>query len=175
MKGAPDPRPLEARNYPGKPLQETLYYRFLYELALEMKPAIIVEIGTRRGESAIQFSFGCPSAKIFTIDIDKKSADYIAAFRRPNINFILMDSGVAIEQVRSEAPWDILFIDSDHSYETASTEYKLYFPFVRPGGVIALDDIHFNEGMDKFWSEIPQPKMELNHLHVKGFGVVVKQ
>ena len=37
---------------------------------------------------------------------------------------------------------DFLFIDGDHTYPGVSTDYTLYAPLVRPGGVIAFHDVN---------------------------------
>ena len=54
---------------------------------------------------------------------------------------------------------DAIFIDGDHSYEGVKTDFRLYSPCVRAGGIIALHDIVpniSNEEVEvfKFWKEI---------------------
>lgn len=174
IKSSTDPRPADIQRYPGKPLYETQYYRFLYELVRDTKPAIVVEIGTRRGESAIQMATAHPGSQILTIDIDPNSAEFIRKMKLKNLRAITSDSAKAVHEVKIWAPFDMLFIDSDHCYERATAEFKAYSPFVKKGGIMIFDDIHINDGMTKFWNEITYPKIELNELHIKGFGAAIK-
>lgn len=174
IRTSPDPRPKPLQEYPRKPLHETLYYRFLYELVGDLQPAVIVEIGTRRGESAIQMASACPKTQVITIDTNPGSAEYIRKMGLKNLRSIICDSAKAVPEVEVWSPIDILFIDSDHVYDQAIREFRDYAPLVRKNGMIILDDIHINEGMDRFWNEIKYPKLELNHLHTKGFGIVIR-
>jgi predicted O-methyltransferase YrrM len=72
------------------------------------------------------------------------------------------------------SPFDILFIDTDHTLEQATFEYATYAPLVRNGGIILFDDIHMND-MTAFWNTITARKIELNHLHCTGFGAVLAE
>lgn len=59
---------------------------------------------------------------------------------------------------------DFLFIDGDHSYEGVKTDFELYSPLVRRGGLIAFHDVwpaHLktgapgpNDGVVQFWREL---------------------
>jgi cephalosporin hydroxylase len=51
---------------------------------------------------------------------------------------------------------DFIFIDGDHSYNGVKTDYEMYGPLVRKGGVISFHDIGENEegGCGVFWNEI---------------------
>jgi len=62
---------------------------------------------------------------------------------------------------------DFLFIDADHSYGGASSDYGTYSKLVRPGGVIALHDIKDTERhrngechVYKLWNELEGEKIE---------------
>lgn len=174
MANTPDPRPADVRDYPRKPHNETQYYRFIYELTRALKPKIVIELGTRRGESAMQFASASKLTQILTVDIDETAREYVRKLNRPNVRSIITPSERALNEVKIWAPWDVLFIDTNHTYEQATREYALYAPLVKKGGIILLDDIHINPGMDRFWNEIKDEKLELNHLHIKGFGLTIR-
>jgi len=60
---------------------------------------------------------------------------------------------------------DLLFIDGDHSFDGVVTDYALYSPLVKPGGVIAFHDVsrtyvHDRDGVEvaRFWDAIPGHK-----------------
>ena len=47
-----------------------------------------------------------------------------------------------IDKVKSICPHiDFLFIDADHSYEGAKTDFENYGPLVKSGGIIAFHDL----------------------------------
>lgn len=51
---------------------------------------------------------------------------------------------------------DFLFIDGNHSYQGVKTDFEMYGPLVRKGGIIAFHDIGENEegGVFNLWQEI---------------------
>jgi predicted O-methyltransferase YrrM len=76
-----------------------------------------------------------------------------------------------------------LFIDGNHAYEVAKEDYDNYFPKVKEGGIILIDDIDFTDGMRRFWEEIKEDKFDVNYIRPiytirpgqgVGFGVVLK-
>jgi predicted O-methyltransferase YrrM len=59
----------------------------------------------------------------------------------------------------TDKPLDFLFIDGDHTYDGVRTDFEMYAPFVRNGGIVAFHDIvkHPRQSgceVDRFWNEI---------------------
>lgn len=191
IKNNPDPRPAWLQKFHEDSYEETLYYRFLYELSVRLRPRVVLETGTRFGCSAAQFAAGCPDTKVITVDLDPECPTRIAqnpqTKQLTNILSIACDSSKAFNLIINHArEVDILFLDSEHTYNVVSSEYRLYCPLVKNGGLILLDDIHFNEEIERFWEQVPPPKIELPYLHLVrhtqwhrekggvGFGVSLK-
>lgn len=159
-----------------------LYYRFLYELSKAMQPKWILETGTRLGMSAAQLAVGCPSAKVITLDIDPHSKNRFSD--DPNLKTlsnvipITADSRKAMSLFPAECKqFDLIYLDSDHTYDVVAPEFRIYREMLAPGGVMVFDDITLNPEMRRFWAEVPSPKAELNFLHRlcgAGFGAHVK-
>ena len=61
-----------------------------------------------------------------------------------------------VKQILNDKLLDFLFIDGDHRYEAIKSDFELYSPFVRKGGIIGFHDIGDNEegGGKLFWDEI---------------------
>ena len=53
-------------------------------------------------------------------------------------------------------PYDFLFIDGDHTYDSVRQDWDNYSPMVRGGGIIALHDILPREGygVSRLWEQI---------------------
>ena len=51
------------------------------------------------------------------------------------------DSLRAVNYVLKGELLDFLFIDGDHTFYGVKTDYEMYSPFVKPGGIIAFHDI----------------------------------
>jgi predicted O-methyltransferase YrrM len=53
-------------------------------------------------------------------------------------------------------PYDFLFIDGDHTYDSVRKDWDNYSPMVREGGIIALHDIlpRPGYGVSQLWEQI---------------------
>jgi predicted O-methyltransferase YrrM len=160
------------------------YYGFLYHVAKAIGPAMILEIGTDKGDSACHMAAARADNRIVTVDQAASPVieDRIRPF--PNITF-LHDNVNRVpglpadlsELVNTYSPnhgYDLFFEDGEHSGNQVSGEWQWYVPLVRSGGLIIMDDINLPTGIREFWDAITWPKIELPHLHDTGFGVVIK-
>jgi len=156
------------------------YYEFLFNLARETKPELMVELGTNQGISALHFKAGHTSCQVITIDI-KTSPKVKKNLKENNIILIESDSVEAACKVPSNI--DVLFIDANHTYKSVKNDFEAYLPKVKKGGIILFDDISFDRfykshpksGMDRFWSELKGDKVDLGILHAgPGFGGLIK-
>ncbi|MFL5908750.1 MAG: class I SAM-dependent methyltransferase [Solirubrobacterales bacterium] len=132
----------------------------LLEVLRRTPPERVLEIGTADGGTLYLLArTAAPSAQIISVDLPgglfgdgvaypKWRAPLYRNFRRPeqSIRLLRGDSHEAatVERVREELAGrqlDFLFIDGDHSYEGVKSDFELYEPFVRPGGITAFHDI----------------------------------
>lgn len=68
----------------------------------------------------------------------------------------------AAERLKVEAPFDLVFIDGDHSYEAVKADIHAWLPLLRSGGMIAghdHNDLPQHEGVKRAVDEI-LPKRE---------------
>jgi hypothetical protein len=70
-------------------------------------------------------------------------------------------SGESQEWARKNGPYDMIFIDADHSYEAVSLDYKLYKDMATK--MIVFHDIDQNVyiGVRQLWDEIEGDKLEI--------------
>ena len=148
--------------------------RFL-EVAKEIKPKTIVEIGTALGGTLYLLTkIADTNAKLVSIDLpgglfgggyERWRIPLIQSFARDSQEIVLMRNDSHEEETVRKLKdtiggvgIDLLFIDGDHRYEGVRKDFEMYSPLVRKGGIIAFHDICPGPpdavgGVPKFWKE----------------------
>jgi len=162
---------------------------FAIWLVKELKPKVIVELGTEFGFSTFVFAApkigtvygidwfkgdeftGIPDTKKMFMDFKKEVS------KRFGINNIKVIEGRFTDVVKKwNKPIDILHIDGSHRYEDVKEDYKNWSKFVKKDGIILLHDVHVPQdqrfGVGRFFDEIDPPKLKF--FHSFGLGVVSK-
>ena len=123
----------------------------IQETISEIQPALLVEIGTHRGGSALFYANlmdALDHGRVITIDIvDKHELDH------PRVTFLKGSSTAPeiVERVRAaigdgDGPVMVI-LDGDHSRDKVAQDLELYAPLVTPGSLLLSQD-----GVtDKFW------------------------
>jgi predicted O-methyltransferase YrrM len=161
-----------------KPIQISYEIVKLLELVAELKPKVILEIGTAGGGTLFLFTRVADSeALIISIDLPAvfgllgegypmwKIPLYKSFSKEKQKIFLIQGDSHSIETLRKikeilrDDKIDFLFIDGDHSYEGVKKDFEMYSPLVRKGGIIAFHDIvprrqETRCEVDKFWNEI---------------------
>ena len=150
----------------------------LANLLKEHAPKRSLEIGTNYGGTLLLLcALSAPRAKIISVDLPYGpfGGGYprrkIPIFRRfpksgQKLHLIRGNSHTAETRERvlrllGGEQLDYLFIDADHSYEGVLSDFQMYAPLVRSGGMIAFHDIvtHRRETgseVETFWNETKQ-------------------
>ncbi len=73
-----------------------------------------------------------------------------------------------VKEILNGEKVDFLFIDGDHSYEGVKTDFEMYSPLVKKGGIVAFHDIAPGPeenvgGVPRFWEKI---KRNYNHREI---------
>jgi predicted O-methyltransferase YrrM len=147
--------------------------QWLFELVRAERPRVVFEIGLDSGGTFFLWTrAAAPNAYLFAIDTKPvgrlgvwspfslvRRAFAVASQRVT----LLMDSDSHSESTRQrisvlleDRPIDFLFIHGDHSCEGVWQDFKMYSPFVAPGGLVAFHDISQNpaertKGVAQFW------------------------
>jgi predicted O-methyltransferase YrrM len=158
-----------------KPAPLQIRSEMLALLAMIGSPHSIVELGTARGGTLFLFSrVAAPNATIVTVDMEngpfgggypRSHNPLLRSFARDQqtVRLIRGDSRApsTLGRVRDAiaAPVDLLFIDADHTYEGVRSDYEMYAPLVKSGGIIALHDIvpgppEYVGGVPEFWAAL---------------------
>jgi predicted O-methyltransferase YrrM len=162
-----------------RPMQLPSELRSLLELLAQERSRAVVEIGTGPGGALFLFaSVAQPDAVL--VSIDAAAAEGVFGGRRSykrrarlyralgdrdqRVVFIAADSHRdetrrEVEAALGGQPVDLLFIDGDHAREGVESDFRMYSPLVREGGLVALHDIvpgpaeHVG-GVPEFWQQI---------------------
>lgn len=151
------------------------YYRYLTSLCEVLNPRIVIELGGETGVSATMMLAGmAPDATLYTVDI------------RPNWKLAPTDSRRVdiVGDVNSNLPIpyavaDLWFLDADHSYTATKAMWDRWYPRMKRGAIVLIDDIHLSHGYEdgsvaRFWPEIQREKLDISELHpLSGFGMVL--
>ena len=148
------------------------------EMIATRAPRVILEVGTANGGSLFLLTrIAAPNAYLVSIDLPGgefgggypayKAALY-RAFALPGqeIELLRADSHdpATVESIAAllgGRAVDLLFIDGDHSYQGVKSDFEMYSPLVRAGGIIAFHDIVTGPesnvgGVPRFWRELKE-------------------
>lgn len=119
---------------------------FLRQTAEAYEHPVVIELGTRSGNSTVAFLAGMMhnGGELWSVDLD--AAEVPAHWHDlPNWHFLQADddSNEAMQWLPLRC--DALFIDTVHSLTHTRRELEIYAPRVRPGGVILLHDTEWED------------------------------
>lgn len=146
------------------------HYRLLDYLVTTFSNQIIVDIGTHKAASAVSLA-GNSTNRVYTFDIEELVEVDLSDI--PNIQR-------CIDDITKPDYHDLLkkacLVFLDTSPHEGVFETRVYNHLVNLGfnGVLCLDDIHLNEGMDNFWNQIKHRKFDVTKYgHHTGTGLVL--
>jgi hypothetical protein len=167
---------------------------FIYDLIRNIKPKVIVELGTERGTSFLSMSQAVKDDKLKTklYAIDTWEGDVHTGYYNNSVykNFIkykinyysdldttvfrkLFDDVISHFKVGSI---DILHIDGLHTYDAVKHDYDTWHDKVKPGGVIVFHDICIKKrgfGVYKLWDVLKVNFDTIEFAHSNGLGVLI--
>lgn len=159
-----------------KAVQRTWELMSLVGLVRSLSPNVILEIGTHNGgtlfcwpqvatDSALIISLDLPGGRFgggYAEEEITRFEEYLRgkqSLKCLRADSHLKDTFERILAIIDERLVDFLFIDGDHTYEGVKSDFEMYGPLVRSGGLIAFHDINPNPampecGVPRLWREI---------------------
>mmetsp|Transcript_20488 Transcript_20488/g.35217 ORF Transcript_20488/g.35217 Transcript_20488/m.35217 type:complete len:364 (-) Transcript_20488:592-1683(-) len=152
-------------------LQPPLDAWILQEIVFEVKPDLIIEIGTFTGGSAVFFSHMMEiyntNARILTFDIRDVYQNYLSETRGPcpkciaanetslwkRVDFVQGDANTPENRAlcrdrASKAKTVLVNIDGQHLYEDIKRDIENFHDFVTPGSYMIVQDTHLTRLYD---------------------------
>jgi len=167
---------------------------FGYDLIRNIKPKVVVELGTHRGHSLFSFSQAVKDNKLKTelhaVDSwegDKHAGAYkediyenfkkISKKYYKDVNIIAhkMFFDDAVKEFKDNSI-DILHIDGLHTYEAVKNDFETWLPKVnKETGIIIFHDISEKRkdfGVYKLWGELKSKYSSIEFRHSHGLGIL---
>ena len=112
---------------------------FIVHLASIIRPRVYVELGLSK---CAVFNRIIPFAeKLIGVDVDPRAETFMQ--KSEKTRFVLATTQEFAKQLAQEQLIiDMLFIDADHDQEAVLNDFRSFFPFVSPHGIILLHDVH---------------------------------
>jgi hypothetical protein len=183
------------RYRPGKQDTWSGHLAFANDLLADIRPSLLVELGTHYGESYFGF---CQSVAENAVDclcyaVDHWLGDAHAGFYGEeviedvrqhndtyyrNFSYLLRMSFDDARLQFADESVDLLHIDGMHTYDAGKHDFWTWLPKVKPGGIILLHDVvvrHADFGIWRLWDEL-RSKFPNNFAfhHSWGLGVLQK-
>jgi len=168
---------------------------FAYDLIRNIKPKVIVELGTHKGTSFYSFcqavKDACYDANLYAVDTWR--GDEHTGFYDDNVFKKVQEikekyyGGLKVHLLRepfNEAVGKfennsiaLLHIDGLHTYPAVKHDFDTWFPKVKKDGIILLHDISISRddfGVYKFWEELKSQYKTIEFHQSYGLGVLFK-
>ena len=168
---------------------------FAYDLIRNVKPKLIVELGTHKGTSFYSF---CQAVKDARYDanlcaVDTWHGDEQTGFYDDNVfkeakeikekyygglkvNLLRKKFDEAVGEFENNSI-DLLHIDGLHTYTAVKHDFDTWFHKVKKDGIILLHDIFISRddfGVHKFWKELKSQYKTIEFHQSYGLGVLFK-
>lgn len=154
-------------------------------------PGDILEVGAFKGRSTAALGFACLGTmrKVHTIDTFRGRSSntdemgdefYLGEFLKNMdecglIGVVCPMVGYSQEYWRAwDKPLAMLFLDGGHNYETARGDLDAFFPWLRPGGILAMHDVWRHtlpeRDTERVWQEITSELEDIRLFHNLAWG-----
>jgi len=164
------------------------YVLMLFEFVLELKPEIMLEVGTQKGQSSKAILLAMKEnnfGKLITVDRNDCSKILDGEYEdlKPYCEFITGDSSSkdVLEKARKYGMFDMMLLDGNHKMPVVQKDVDNYFPMVKSGSIILMHDTsNKNEDVAEVWDRITDEKFNLNWGRaaggvIPGMGIVRKK
>jgi predicted O-methyltransferase YrrM len=127
------------------------HLQFLYDLIKLTNSKIIIELGTRSGNSTSAFLSALDKdGLLWSCDLNNPQGEIASFVEFPNWEFHLGND--LSKEILKKLPkeYDIVFIDTGHFFKETLLEMEEYYKKLKPGGIMLLHDSNEPGFMEEF-------------------------
>lgn len=146
-----------------KPAVETAQDEFelaqLLKIVRDLNPMRILEIGTWHGGTLWEWlQIADTVVAVDNLMMARGEWERWARWADTDLHLIHGTSTdqAIVDAVASHGPYEFVFIDADHTYQSVKADWDTYWPMVTEGGIVAFHDIQprAQYGVDQLWGEL---------------------
>lgn len=147
----------------SKASQQPQEMEFVYKHLKD--PKVILEIGVDQGHALNTWAEVYPDVELIGVDNEEPLPEH----RDHAGKFILGNSksDKTLEAVKKELgrrKVDLLFLDGDHTADMVRSDFEMYSPLVKKGGIVAIHDIG---RVDECWKGLVETREVFDELATK--------
>ena len=147
--------------------------RLLFRLVDFLKPDSLLEMGTSLGIGTLYQKFAARNAPMISLEGCPQTAErarhHFDVLHRSEVDVRVGPFDETLPRALADlGKVDWLFNDGDHRYEPTLRYFELTLPHVHADTVLAFDDIHWSDGMERAWCELrvhPRVRLSVDFYH----------
>ena len=165
-----------ARNHLESPRMGQLLFRIVNFMGQEEKrPLEIIELGTSLGVTTAYLASADSRNRVVTLEgseaVLRIAQSVWQTLRLENIEWQAGNIDDTLYKYAREK-LDLAYMDANHTYEATMRYADYLLPRMSEKGIIAIDDIHYSEQMERAWKEIKQDKRVTTTMDLYHMGLV---
>ena len=156
-----------------RPKVGQLLFRLVHYMGQhEKRPLEILELGTSLGITTSYLAAANSQNRVLTLEgseaVLQVAQGVWRALRLENIEWQQGNIDNTLNIYAREA-LDLAYVDANHTYEATMRYVRFLLPRMTEKGIIAIDDIHYSEQMERAWEELkadPRVTTSMDLYHV---------
>ena len=147
-----------AKTHLERPKVAQVLFRIVYFLGQnEKRPLEILELGTSLGITTAYLATPSRQNRVMTLEgseaVLEKAQSTWKALRLENIQWAQGNIDDTL-YIYAREKQDLAYVDANHTYEATKRYVDYLLPRMNEKGIIAIDDIHYSEEMERAWQEL---------------------
>lgn len=149
---------------------------FLYRIAYQYKPEVILELGTSAGISTVYLSKASTQSRIITMEgcanLVSEANTSLQSFGVSNVEMYTGNFDNNLQGVLDkETKLDMVFFDGNHRKDPTLRYFNQCMELSNENTIFVFDDIHWSKGMEAAWEIIKKDERVSVTIDIFWFGI----